>query len=248
MCVLCLSSWSRDQTWWRTRLLAANGQNSALREGLLRLSNKKQMLSMSESRVYPYQRLGETPTTCDFCGSKPVQAFKFDLELSFNSEPVSARTLFVCESYECQEKLDASIVAFNKNEGRIPLTRVQRACPKMLLLTYTVRRSNGEVDEGWSVPIDWASRCEFSTLQRMRGEPWWRIVLQKGQSIRHTFVHELRELNADKLDKEEWDAVFATLPLKPTTPEDTFLEFYRAEDWTLEAPSDKQLQGLRIAD
>jgi hypothetical protein len=203
---------------------------------------------MSESRIYPYQRLGELPSTCDFCGSKPVQTYKFDLELTVNAETVSARTLFVCEGFECQEKLDASVVAFNKNEGRIPLTRLQRACPKMLLQTFTVRRSNGELDEGWTVPIDWASRCEFSTLQRMRGEPWWRIVLQKGQSIRHTFVHELKELNADKLDAEEWEAILSTLPPKPAEPESTFLEFYRPADWALDTPTDKQLQGLRIAD
>jgi hypothetical protein len=206
------------------------------------------MLSMSESRIYPYQRLGEQPTSCDFCGSKPVQPYKFDLELFLNSETVSARCLYVCDSFECQEKLDASVVAFNKNEGRIPLTRLQRACPKVLLLTFSIRRSNGDIDEGWTVPIDWASRCEFSTLQRMRGEPWWRIVLQKGQSIRHTFLHELKELNADKLEKEEWEAIQSTLPPKPAAPEETFLEFYRAEDWALEAPTDKQLQGLRIAE
>jgi hypothetical protein len=197
------------------------------------------MLSTSESRIYPYQRINQIPTECDFCGAKPVQCHKFDVE---TDPELSARFLFVCTSFECQEKLDASIVAFNKNEKRISLVRVQRSLPSIFTKTFTIRRSSGEVDEGWSIPAEWASRQELNTLQCLRGEPWWRIVLQKGDSVRHTFLHELQELNAGA---EDWAALNSLLPQAKEHPDAEFLEYYPKEAWDLKNPTDKHLASLR---
>jgi hypothetical protein len=203
------------------------------------------MLSTSESRVYPYQRLSSIPTTCDFCGSLGVQQYKFDFEIDCLERP--ARYLLACSSHECQEKLDASIVSFNKNEGRIPLQRIQRSVPGFFALQFSIRRTSGEEDEGWTLPLAWAARAELSTLQKLRGEPWWRVILQKGEQIRHTMLHEIHALNKDKLDEEEWNALFALLPPKEDQPNDTFKEFYDASVWSLDAPTDADLLKLRTA-
>jgi hypothetical protein len=197
------------------------------------------MLSTSESRVYPYQRINQIPTECDFCGAKPVQCHKFDVE---TDPELSARFLFVCSKFECQEKLDASIVAFNKNERRISLVRIQRSLPSIFTKTFSIRRSNGDVDEGWAIPTEWASRQELNTLQCLRGEPWWRIVLQKGESIRHTFLHELQELNPDA---EDCATLMSLLPPAKEEPDAEFLEYYAKEVWNIPNPSDKFLAQSR---
>jgi len=203
------------------------------------------MLSLSESRVYPYQRVEET-WKCNFCDSKnaTVQRFRFDVE----TPEQSCRELFVCSESECNNVFDASVQFFNKNEGRVPLQQILRTVPKFAELSFTVRRSNGELDEGWRIPPSGVqgTSYEFNTLQKLRGEPWWRVVLAKDTSIRHTFLHELRELNADSLG-EDWDLIFSLLP-NAGEPSETFLQFYTPETWTLKNPSDKELHDLRFKD
>lgn len=199
------------------------------------------MLSTSESRVYPYQRL-DSPTTCDFCDKSGAQQHKFDFEEDCLER--SARYLLACSTAECQEKLEASIMSFNKNEGRIPLQRIQRAIPTFFTVEFSVRRTSGDLDEGWTLPPQWAFRTELSTLQRLRGEPWWRVILQKGDQIRHTMLHELHTLNKERLDEEEWTALFALLPPKGEVSE-VFKDFYDASVWSLETPTDAELLKLR---
>ena len=168
-----------------------------------------------------------------------MQCHKFDVE---TDPELSARYLFVCTRFECQEKLEASIVAFNKNERRISLVRVQRILPSIFNKTFTIRRSNGDEDDGWAIPSEWASRQELNTLQCSRGEPWWRIVLKKGESVRHTFLHELQELNPGA---EDWAALFSVLPQGKEEPDAEFLEYYPKETWNLVNPTDKTLALLR---
>jgi hypothetical protein len=201
------------------------------------------MLSTSESRVYPYQRLDTLPTTCDFCGGTGAQQHKFDFEEDCLER--SARYLLACNSIECQEKLEASIVSFNKHEARIPLQRVQRSVPAFFSVEFSVRRTSGDIDVGWTLPPSWASRTELSTIQKLRGEPWWRVVLQKGEQVRHTMLHELHTLNKERLEEEEWNALFALLPPKEDQPSDVFKEFYDASVWSLETPTDAELLKLR---
>jgi hypothetical protein len=140
---------------------------------------------------------------------------------------------------------DASVQFFNKNEGRVPLQQIVRTVPRFCELSYTVRRSNGELDSGWTIPSSGANGTsyEFSTLQKLRGEPWWRVVLCKEKSIRHTFLHELKELNPEL--GEEWDMIFSLLPVT-AEPNETFLQFYSPEIWTLKNPSDKILLEARF--
>jgi hypothetical protein len=141
---------------------------------------------------------------------------------------------------------DSSVQFFNKNEGRIPLQHVLRTVPKFFDINFTVRRSSGELDGGWQIPLNWTSNYEFNSLQKLRGEPWWRIPLQKDKQVRHTFLHELRELNSEALG-EEWDMVFSLLPTKSDTPSETFLQFYEASAWKVTNPSDKELLELRFS-
>jgi hypothetical protein len=141
---------------------------------------------------------------------------------------------------------DSSVQFFNKNEGRIPLQHILRTVPAFFDVKYSVRRSSGELDEGWTIPSNWSSLYEFNTLQKLRGEPWWRVVLQKDSQIRHTFLHELRELNPDALG-EEWEFVVSLLPAVPETPNEIFLQFYEASAWKRVNPSDKDLIELRFS-
>jgi hypothetical protein len=141
---------------------------------------------------------------------------------------------------------DSSVQFFNKNEGRIPLQHIHRTVPAFFDLSFTIRRSSGELDGGWKIPSNWSSMYEFNTLQKLRGEPWWRVVLQKDAQIRHTFLHELKELNAEALG-EEWDLVNSLLPQTPETPNETFLQFYDASAWKKSNPTDKDLIELRFS-
>jgi hypothetical protein len=195
---------------------------------------------MSEQKIFPFQRLNELPNACDFCNAYIAHAYKFDVD----DAEVPPRYLFACSRYHCQEQLESSIVEFNRVEGRIPLTRVQRAEPNFFSLKFTIRRSSGELDDNWVIPGDWASKLEFSTLQTLRGEPWWRIVLVKDNSLRHTFLHELKELNASKYPEIDWDGLLSILPPKPPISS-AFLEYYCEENYALETPTDKDLQALR---
>ncbi len=201
------------------------------------------MLSTSESRVYPYQRPDTSPATCDFCDGDSAQQHKFDFEEDCLQR--SARYLLACSKEGCQEKLEASIISFNKSEGRIPLHRIQRSVPSFFDVEFNVRRTSGDIDVGWKLPPHWASRVELSTLQKLRGEPWWRVVLQKGDQIRHTMLHELHILNEEKLEKEEWNALFSLLPQKEDSPTEVFKEFYDASVWSLQTPTDAELLKLR---
>ena len=79
----------------------------------------------------------------------------------------------------------------------------------------------------------------------MRGEPWWRVVLFKDQQVRHTFLHELYDLNKDTLG-DEWDLILSLLPQHSQDPSETFLQFYESSVWKLTNPSDKQLLELRF--
>ena len=200
-------------------------------------------MSQAESRVYPYQRVGEGTWKCDFCDCKnaSVQRFRFDVDTP--EQP--CRELFVCSESECNSVFDSSIQFFNKNEGRIPLQHVLRTVPTFFEVSFTVRRSNGELDEGWKIPSNWSLAYEFNTLLKLRGEPWWRVVLQKDQQIRHTFLHELEELNKEALG-EEWEMILSLLPVAAEKSNETFLQFYDPSVWTLSKPSDKQLLELRF--
>jgi hypothetical protein len=151
----------------------------------------------------------------------------------------------VCSESECNAVFDSSVQFFNKNEGRVPLQHILRFAPKFFEVSFKVRRSNGELDEGWKIPLNWTSAYEFNTLQKLRGEPWWRVVLSKDQQVRHTFLHELRELNKDALE-EEWDLIMSLLPSRAEEPNETFSQFYESSLWKLSNPTDKQLLELRF--
>ena len=200
-------------------------------------------LGPSESRVYPYQRVGESVWKCDFCESKNsgVQRFRFDVDTP--DQP--CRELYVCSESECNGMFDSSVQFFNKNEGRVPLQHILRTVPKFFEVSFTVRRSNGDLDEGWKIPLNWSSAYELNTLQKLRGEPWWRVVLFKDQQVRHTFLHELYDLNKDTLG-DEWDLILSLLPQHSQDPSETFLQFYESSVWKLTNPSDKQLLELRF--
>ena len=200
-------------------------------------------LGPSESRVYPYQRVGESVWKCDFCESKNsgVQRFRFDVDTP--DQP--CRELYVCSESECNGMFDSSVQFFNKNEGRVPLQHILRTVPKFFEVSFTARRSNGDLDEGWKIPLNWSSAYELNTLQKLRGEPWWRVVLFKDQQVRHTFLHELYDLNKDTLG-DEWDLILSLLPQHSQDPSETFLQFYESSVWKLTNPSDKQLLELRF--
>ena len=102
-------------------------------------------LGPSESRVYPYQRVGESVWKCDFCESKNsgVQRFRFDVDTP--DQP--CRELYVCSESECNGMFDSSVQFFNKNEGRVPLQHILRTVPKFFEVSFTVRRSNGDLDD-----------------------------------------------------------------------------------------------------
>lgn len=202
------------------------------------------MLSSSENRVYPFQRLTEVEWKCDFCESKnsSVQRFRFDVETAEQA----CRELFVCSESECNNMFDSSIQFFNKHEGRVPLQHVLRTVPSFFEAKFTIRRSNGDLDQGWKIPSTWNTHYEFNTLQKLRGEPWWRVIVQNEGKVRHTFLHELKELNPSVLESEtDWDLLFSLLPLSQQEPTENFLQFYDAKVWSLKNPCDQELTKLR---
>ena len=92
----------------------------------------------------------------------------------------------------------------------------------------------------------------MNTFRRIRGEPWWRVALEKvdgtKSQIRWTFVHELRELNPSVLSDDVWDMLpeHLTLPADDEEPSAEFCEHYTPEAWSLVAPSDATLSQYQI--
>jgi len=181
---------------------------------------------------------------CDFCGSQRSQRYKMDIA----SGP--CRELRVCASAKCDARFLESVSCFYAEEERVPLQVVENAVPSLLdsRRTWKVVRGNGDVDDGWKVIRNWRVAPDMGALQRLRGEPWWRIPLQKGDKVRLTLLEELRTQNGACLAEDAWDMLLkGVLPtFEDKDPTDTFLQFYPARVWRVPCPGDAKLLELRI--
>jgi hypothetical protein len=181
---------------------------------------------------------------CDFCASLRSQRYKMDISAG------PSRELRVCASAKCDAQFQESVSRFYAQEDRVPLQVVENAVPSLLdtRRSWRVVRGNGEIDDGWKVVRNWRVAPDMGALQRLRGEPWWRIPLQKGDKVRLTLLEELRQHNAECLSQDTWDMLLGgVLPaIADGDPNDTFLEFYPARVWRMPCPGDAKLLELRI--
>ena len=161
-----------------------------------------------------------------------------------------SRELRVCASSKCDARFQESVSRFYAEEQRVPLQVIENAVPSLLdtRRSWKVVRGNGEVDDGWKVVRNWRVAPDMGALQRLRGEPWWRIPLQKGDKVRLTLLEELRQQNAGALAEDAWEMLLGgVLPaVAEGEPNDTFLEFYPARVWRMTCPGDSKLLELRI--
>jgi hypothetical protein len=113
--------------------------------------------------------------------------------------------------------------------------------------TWKVVRGNGDVEDGWKLARNWRVSPEMGALQRLRGEPWWRIPLQKDDKVKLTLLDELRVHNAAAFADDVWEMLLRDiLPAAGEEPTDAFLDHYPARVWRLPCPGDAKLLELRL--
>ena len=184
-----------------------------------------------------------TQTSCDLCEAPRSQRYKFDLGST------ACRELRVCASPKCDALWGESKSKFFANEGRVPLEVVEASLPSMIdaRKTWKVVRGNGDVEDGWKLARNWRVSPEMGALQRLRGEPWWRIPLQKDDKVKLTLLDELRVHNAAAFADDVWEMLLRDiLPAAGEEPTDAFLDHYPARVWRLPCPGDAKLLELRL--
>jgi len=182
-------------------------------------------------------------TACDFCGAARSQRYKFDLGST------QFRELRVCASAKCDALWTESKSKFFAEEGRVPLEVFESALPGLLdpKRSWKVVRGSGEVEDGWKLARNWRVSPEMGALQRLRGEPWWRIPLQREDKVKLALLDELRIQNPTAFADDVWDMLLKDLvPSAGEEPTDAFLEFYPARVWRLQCPGDAKLLELRL--
>ena len=184
-----------------------------------------------------------TQTACDLCGAARSQRYKFDLGSN------ACRELRVCAAPKCDALWNESKSKFFANEGRVPLEVVEASLSSMIdaRKVWKVVRGNGDVEDGWKLARNWRVSPEMGALQRLRGEPWWRIPLQKDDKVKLTLLDELRVHNANAFADDVWDMLLKDiLPPAEEEPSDAFLDHYPARVWRLACPGDAKLLELRL--
>lgn len=184
---------------------------------------------------------------CDFTGAERAQVFP----VNHATPPLS---FAVAPTRDALDAFASALAAWHAAEGHIAFSAVHDAIPTFFdaRREWTVRRGNGDADGGWRVARNWRTNHAMNYFKRVRGEPWWRVALEKAAdgrvSIRWCFVHELRELNPGALPDDVWDMLpeFLPLPAAGEPPSDAFLERYAAQAWDLVAPSEKALAEWAI--
>lgn len=184
-----------------------------------------------------------TQTACDFCGAPRSQRYRFDLGSA------SCRELRVCASSKCDALWSESKAKFFAQQGRVPLETFDSTLPSLLdcKRTWNVVRGSGDVESGWKLARNWRVSPEMGALQRLRGEPWWRIPLQKDDKVKLALLDELRVHNPDAFAQDIWDMLLNDIvPRAGEEPNDDFLASYPARVWNLPCPGDAKLLELRL--
>lgn len=201
-------------------------------------------LQGKEALVLPYIHKDGEEKICDFCGSsRKTQVFSFDVV-------GSVRTLRVCPASKCDGRLTESRIAFYEAEGRIPLEAIADTVPSLVdpkKEWNVVRTSTEEVEKGWKVPRSWRVSPDLGCLYRLRGEPWYRIALVRGDKLKLVLLDDLRAANPNALAPDVWEMLLtAVLPQPESEPSDEFLNYYPAKVWNMACPGDVKLLELRI--
>jgi len=182
-------------------------------------------------------------TACDFCGASRSQRYKFDLGST------ACRELRVCASSKCDGLWTESKSKFFADEGRVPLEVVESALPGFLdtKRAWRVVRGSGDVEDGWKLARNWRVSPEMGALQRLRGEPWWRVPLQRDDKVKLALLDELRLHNPNAFADDVWDMLLKDLvPSAGEDPSDAFLENYPARVWRVPCPGDAKLLEMRL--
>lgn len=198
--------------------------------------------SKSPRIIYPYLHSAEQ-TSCDFCQSKRSQKYKFDVSST------ASRELRVCGNNDCEENFQASKIHFYEKENRVSFEKLDETLPGLLdpKRSWKVMRGNGSLEDGWKIARNWRVSCEMGSLSTLRGEPWYRIPLQKEDKVRLTFLHELKQYNSEAFAEDIWTMLLQDIvPKMDNEPSDTFLEYYPAKVYKMTFPLDSKLLELRI--
>jgi hypothetical protein len=87
----------------------------------------------------------------------------------------------------------------------------------------------------------------MGALQRLRGEPWWRVPLQRDDKVKLALLDELRLHNPNAFADDVWDMLLKDLvPSAGEDPSDAFLENYPARVWRMPCPGDAKLLEMRL--
>lgn len=197
-----------------------------------------------EEVIVPYVRDKQT-SECDFCGHARSQLFRFDIK-----EPV--RSLSVCAAARCNSAFEKSFDRFAEDARRVRFSTVAHVVPSLFdyKRSWTIVRGNGDIDPGWRVARNWRSNPDMGMFYTQRGEPWWRIPLQKDSKVRLCLLADLRRLNADALAEDVWEMLTGgVLPNFADTdaePSDEFLLHYPGKYFTSECPGDEALGAIML--
>lgn len=175
---------------------------------------------------------------CDVCSGSVTQT----LQTSFHINS-KTKVLYSCGRKACVVELKKGLLQYYAETDQVAFETVYDAIPSFFDAnrSWTVRRADGTVEDGWKVVRNWRTIHSVNTFRKLKGEPWWRMPLYKGDKIRHSFVHELQELNKGLVADGVWAMLPQFLTESPAQPTAEFLKHYAAEAWELPHPTDAQL-------
>lgn len=187
-----------------------------------------------------------SPRPCDFTGDEKARLVLLD----FKNPPTGYSVGY---TRAAQEAFEDAAKAYVESKGWVPFETIQKLVPTLFApRSWRVRRGDGSEDDGWRMASNFRANWQMNTFRRLRGEPWWRVALEKTEGsksqIRWTFVHELRELNPSVLADDVWDMLpeHLTLPADGEEPSAEFCEYYSPAAWNLVAPSDTKLAEYKL--
>jgi hypothetical protein len=181
-------------------------------------------------------------SACDVCGATSnVQTLQFSL--------LGDEVVYTCSNFKCQERLREDMKIWYSDTKQVAFYEVYESIPSLFdsNRSWTVRRSSdGQEEDGWRVVRNWRTKFTMNTFRRLRGEPWWRMPLSKGDKLRWTMLHELEALNKGLVAEGVWAMLPAFLPDAEPEPTDEFTSRYAAAAWYLKKPSDALLLEHRL--
>lgn len=194
--------------------------------------------------IIPVESPGPRP--CDFTGDEKARLVAFD----FKTPPTA---FSVGYTRAAQEAFEDAAKSYVESRGWVSFETMQKLVPSFFTpRAWKIRRGDGTEDDGWKLATNFRANWQMNTFRRIRGEPWWRVALEKTDGsksqIRWCMVHELRELNPNALADDVWDMLpeLLSMPAEGAEPSAEFCEYYSPSAFGLVAPSDAKLAEYKL--